>query len=227
MGGALMDYHPLANIFPLMDGAEFSELVDSIRANGLRDAIVTLDDMILDGRNRERACQVAGVEPRYVQLAAGVDPMDYVIDKNLRRRHLTENQRAMLAARIATRGSGARRGPEPTLQQAAEVFHIGDRSITRARRILRDGGPELHDAVQRNEVSLTQAEKVARLPQEKQAGAIESQREPRKRARRLPRVERVVESQHERDLEFLCSAWKASCPSARAEFQRRLADGSV
>jgi hypothetical protein len=48
-------FHPLANIFPLIEDAEFDELVVSIRDNGLRDPVTIYDGMIIDGRNRQRA----------------------------------------------------------------------------------------------------------------------------------------------------------------------------
>lgn len=53
--------HPLADLFPMMDGQAFEDLVDDIRNNGLRQPIVLLDNQIIDGRNRNRACQEAGV----------------------------------------------------------------------------------------------------------------------------------------------------------------------
>lgn len=56
-------FHPLADVFPLIEGVEFDELVASIKEHGLRHPITTLDDMILDGRNRYRACLAAGVAP--------------------------------------------------------------------------------------------------------------------------------------------------------------------
>ena len=90
-------HHPLADIFPLMEGAEFNELVADIKASGLHEPIILLDDLILDGRNRYRACVAAGVEPSYRPFT-GEDPGAFVISANIRRRHLnTEQKRAVIA----------------------------------------------------------------------------------------------------------------------------------
>src|SRR5438128_1322695 len=102
-----MRAHKYAELFPVMDDDQLQELADDVKANGLRLKIVTLDDKILDGRNRERACRMAGVEAIYKEYT-GKDPLGYVISQNMRRRHLSVKVRAEIAAKIANMRSGAR-----------------------------------------------------------------------------------------------------------------------
>jgi ParB-like chromosome segregation protein Spo0J len=94
------EFHPLADIFPMMeeDSEQFQGLVESIRANnGLRDAIVLHPDgRVLEGRHREWACEITKVEPLYEPYRGDLDDeslRQYVLDKNLHRRHLTPEQR--------------------------------------------------------------------------------------------------------------------------------------
>ena len=64
-------FHPLADVLPLIEGAEFDQLVADIAKNGLLNPITIHDDMVLDGRNRDRACRAAGAERA---LAEGEKP---------------------------------------------------------------------------------------------------------------------------------------------------------
>src|SRR5215469_3602083 len=61
-------FHPLAKVFPLLEGAEFDRLVADIAAQDLLNSITLYQGKVLDGRNRFRACQAAGVAPRYVEF---------------------------------------------------------------------------------------------------------------------------------------------------------------
>lgn len=48
--------HEVADIFPSMTDTEYEALKTSIAENGQREAIVAIDDLIVDGRHRYKAC---------------------------------------------------------------------------------------------------------------------------------------------------------------------------
>jgi len=108
-----LDDHPLANLFPLIEGDDFAALTADIKTRGLHDIIDIYQGKILDGRNRYRALVAAGIdiEKRHFRAFHPEfygDPLDYVIAKNLKRRHLNESQRAMVADKLATMRQGER-----------------------------------------------------------------------------------------------------------------------
>jgi N6-adenosine-specific RNA methylase IME4 len=164
-------FHPLANIFPLLEGEEFDALVEDIRQHGQREPIVLYQNQILDGRNRHRACLEAGIACWFEEYD-GDDPLAFVVSLNLKRRHLSESQRAMVAAKLATLNDGQRQVGQladvPTQEQAAALLKVGERSIRRAREVQGQGAPELIHAVEADEVSLLAAADVATLPVEDQ-----------------------------------------------------------
>lgn len=86
--------HPAADAFPLMDEQRFAELREDIQAHGLREAITICDGMILDGRNRYKACKELGIEPRTRPFTG--DPWAYVWSLNGQRRDLLEEQRYLI-----------------------------------------------------------------------------------------------------------------------------------
>jgi ParB-like chromosome segregation protein Spo0J len=164
-----LQFHPLANIFPLLEGVTFDELVADIREHGLHEPIVVYEDRILDGRNRLRACQAAGVEPAFTAYT-GDDPVAYVVSLNLRRRHLDESQRAMVAAKLATLRDGQRADLVEGLPigRASALLNVGERTVARAREVQEHGTPELVSAVERGAISVSAAADVAALPAQEQ-----------------------------------------------------------
>ena len=106
------EFHDVANIFPMMQGEEFDALKADIAAHGLREAIwLHPDGRIIDGRNRYLACCELGMEPECRTWDGAGSLVAFVVSLNLHRRHLTESQRAMIAAKLATMGEGR---PEKT-----------------------------------------------------------------------------------------------------------------
>ena len=169
-------FHPLANVLPLIEGAEFDRLVADIAKNGLLNAITIHHDMILDGRNRERACRAAGVEPAYAPFT-GDDPAAFVLSQNLARRHLGPSERAMVAARMANLKWGQRADRvegQICLSTAAQLAGVSKRSVKSAKTVIERGTPELQEAVTSGRLAVHEAERAAKLPAKAQAQFLEA-----------------------------------------------------
>lgn len=183
--------HPAALIFPELDDAELDSLALSIQMEGLHEPITLLPDgTLLDGRNRLRACQIAGVDPVF-RVYDGNDPVGYAIAVNIHRRHLTVGQRALLAtevlplfeaqARQAMARGGASAAPGrprekgladlPDLPEArssldsrgsaATATGASPRAVGQAKRV-KDKAPDLADKVRTGELALDRAERIVR-----------------------------------------------------------------
>ncbi len=96
-----LKFHPLCSLLPALPDDELDALVEDIRENGLKRPITLLNDMVLDGRHRLAACRLAGVEPVFEVWNGNGNPAKYVASMNVRRRHLTESQKAMILHRLA------------------------------------------------------------------------------------------------------------------------------
>lgn len=171
-----MKVHPAAELFPQLEGPEFDAFVADIKARGLVHPIVTLENEILDGRNRWRACREAKVEPRFEKFR-GKDPIDYVISTNVARRHLDEGQRSIVAAKLAPLRAG-RPGNKPanlpifTQAEAATKLNISERLVRHARKVLDEGAPELIAAVNSGKMAVSAASEVAALPKDQQQAIV-------------------------------------------------------
>lgn len=195
-----MEAHEFAQLFPMLGDTELAELADSIKANGLREPVVVYDGKVLDGRNRLRACEMAGVEPRCIDLPDGQDPLQFVLDHNLHRRHLSESQRAMVGARLkeifaaeakermlagkgldGSGGRGNKTNPPKNFTEgfkgdsrdkAAEAVNVSGPLIDAAAKVSKQGVPELAAAVVAGDIAVTRAAKIATLEPEQQREAI-------------------------------------------------------
>jgi len=123
-----LPYHPLAEIFPLMEDAEFEELVADIKTNKLQESIWVYQNRILDGRNRYRACLKLSIEPRLIQfLGDEKAARAFVYSKNICRRHLTaEDKRKAIAELIKAE-------PERSDRQIAEIAKVSPTFVGKVR----------------------------------------------------------------------------------------------
>jgi len=174
---ALLEPHPLAELFPLMSDDEYKALVADIKEHGLFDPVVVYEGKILDGRNRYRACWESDISVQLVDYE-GDDPLAFVVSHNLKRRHLNESQRAMVAAKIANMRQGERTDLRPmgqkstSRQEAADYLNVSTKSVQRAHAIREHGIPELQQAVERGEIAVRPASRIATLEPEQQAEVL-------------------------------------------------------
>ena len=157
-------FHPVADIFPRLDETAFAALVDDIKAHGLLEPITLDQQRSLPRRSaRLEACAVAEVTPRYRVWDGEGSPADFVTSENLFRRHLSQGERAVAAARRANMSQGERIQMTPSANlrkvwqaKAAEIFKVSERSVTDAQKVVTKGVPELVKAVERGEVAVEQ-----------------------------------------------------------------------
>lgn len=188
-----MELHPFCKLFPPMGEDAFKELVSDIRMRGQLTPIISFEGMILDGRHRYQACLELNLDP-YIEEYEGNDALGYVVSLNLKRRHLDESQRAMIAGRLAEADSRYRANSQMTSRaEAAAILNIGTRSVASAKKVLADGVDELIDAVDSGAVAVSVAAKISDLSDEDQRHVVKADR---------PDVEikKVVREKKEKDL---------------------------
>ena len=151
-----LSLHDLCKIMPLHTKEEFEELKEDIRKNKLQVPIMTYESKILDGRGRYNACVELAKEGRETnfktQPYTGPDPRRYVVSANVKRRHLNESQRALIAAQLATFTHGGDRTGKASIdaltqQEAAVLLNVSEPSVERASKVIKNGVPALVEAV--------------------------------------------------------------------------------
>ena len=182
------EFHPIADIFPLIYEQDVSGLVADLQKNGQINPIVLYEGKILDGRNRYLACKGAGIEPRFTEYT-GDDAVGYSVSLNLHRRHLSEAQRANVAARIAnmTKADSGRLGRQSaeatanlqlldelkvSSQEAAQKLGVSVRSVEEAKKVQKEAEPEVVAAIDAGKLSINAASKVSKMDPETQREII-------------------------------------------------------
>jgi len=165
-----IEFHPIASLFPLMEGDEFEALAFDIQVHGLLQPIVKYKGMILDGRNRYLACGSSEVMPKFIEYK-GDDPAGFVTSMNIERRHLTPTQRACIGVELLPfykKAANERQGTRTDISQkvdecygratdfVAEKVHVNRQYISDAESI-KEKRPELFDEMKGGLIHLKEA----------------------------------------------------------------------
>ena len=138
----MLKNHPAADAWPMMDDGRYSELRADIEMNGQREPITLCDGMILDGRNRYRACVELDIDPLTREYAG--DPWAFAWSLNGARRDLEATVRALIFKRCED-------GSAKWARRLAKIAEEGNRKRSESAK----GMPHAKKGESRN------AEKVA------------------------------------------------------------------
>lgn len=176
-----LEFHEVADIFPMMSDREFTDLKADIAEHGLREPVwLHADGRIIDGRNRYLACRQSGL-PCEFRTYDGDDTglADFVYSLNYHRRHLSSSQSAMCAARKARFSHGGDRRsdqaanlPLETQSKVAEQFGVSERLVRDAKAVQGSPVPELGERVDSGGLAVSAAAEIARAPEEEQRRVV-------------------------------------------------------
>ena len=180
----------------MIEGNELEQLKIDIKEQGLLQPIVLFEDQILDGRNRYIACKDLDIEPKFEEYK-GSKPLEYVISGNLKRRHLTPDQRAVIAQEvmplleeearkrqaISTGGKGSRllREKIPIAmkgrpsEHAGKMFNVNERYIRDIKKLKEAGKNDIIEEIKLGHKTISNIKKEERIEK------IQKQREEIKR----------------------------------------------
>lgn len=154
-----LEQHPIGAILPAMSKSDLKELRKSMESHGYLsgEAIDLYEGKVLDGWHRYNAARSAGVTPEFTNYR-GDDPVGHVMAKNLQRRHLSDDQRSMVAAELYALDESE------DIEDAAATVNVPASKAKRAQRIA-NHHPKLKEAVQSGEIKLTDAFKIVQDPE--------------------------------------------------------------
>jgi ParB-like chromosome segregation protein Spo0J len=224
-----------------MDGADFDALVADIKANGVLEAIVVQDGLVVDGWNRYRATIKLGIECPATSFAAAtggqIEVEDYIISHNIHRRHLSAAQRAAITvqaneAKLARQGGDRKskdHGGPLISDDLAKKANTSKRTVKAVREVKKHA-PDLFEKLRTGKTTVRKAK--AEIKQRREKAKPDPERAKReayaKLMKTLGRVSNAVDAINEDELTprayaKLFNTWDS--PSRKkciADFERAL-----
>jgi hypothetical protein len=155
-----------------MSEAALKELAADIKANGQHEpAAITPDGELLDGRNRQDACTLNGIELKTVVYDG--DPIAFSISKNKHRRHMDKIALAFVGTELAKLKHGVNQHVDfadaNSRNYVAKELGIATDAIDNAKAIVDRGTAEIIDLAKSKRVGLrSAADYVRHTPKEEQ-----------------------------------------------------------
>ncbi len=168
-----------AALMPRLSKEEKSILAEKLNEEGMREPIITWRNLIIDGHNRYEICMAESLpfECREMKFANRAEVKLWMWRNQGGRRNWNESQRAMAAANMST--PEQKNSPDNvqsctlpkvtiTQAQAAKEVKVSVRSVVKAKKVIDSGNKEVQDAVSEGKMTITEAERVIKLPKPEQ-----------------------------------------------------------
>ncbi|CAE6872333.1 hypothetical protein [Paraburkholderia domus] len=125
----------------------------------------------------------------------------YVVSMNLHRRHLTDSQRAMIAANLATLKVGDNQHTAQAVSQgeAAKTLSVSVDSLQRGKKVRESNHPRLIEAVERGVIDVSNAFVLATLDQA-ELDVLTSTSDPKDMVRKARAIKKLQKEDHARFL---------------------------
>jgi len=181
-------------LVPPLTNDEYKQLRESIKKNGQWvPIIVNKDNVILDGYHRYRACFELRIDPRFTHQIFDSNLLEkkFVIECNLKRRHLNDFQKAELGIpllaiekELAKLRQGKRNDltsvsndaevkPIKATTQLSKKIGLSTRTFERAKKVIETAPEELKERVRSGQTSINYAYKtVTRIEKKKESKPI-------------------------------------------------------
>ncbi len=173
--------HPQSYLIPDMRKEEYQELKSDINWRGIKVPLeINRNDMVLDGRHRLKAALELNLQAVPVIIREEQDEVEYMLKAAVIRRHLTDDQRAAMAAlwkekhkepgKRTDLTSPERSGEVDTKhlasEKSAKIFNISRFKVDEATKVMHRE-PELFDKVHKGEMKLREAIREIELKEKK------------------------------------------------------------
>lgn len=181
------------NLIPALSVEEFTQLEQNILDEGIRDAIITWNDFIIDGHNRYEIAQKHGLKfkTQSKEFASKSDVREWMINNQFGRRNLSKYQRSVLALELESVFSARAKekqknaggavplksaeAPIETRKELAKIASVGHDTIAKVKVIEAKAPEEVKVKLRTGEVSINQAYQEIKKEEKKEEQEIKKQ----------------------------------------------------
>ena len=168
------------SLIPTLSAEEYGQLEENILHDGIRDALIVWNGVLLDGHNRYKIAQTHGLsyDVQEMNFASREDAEIWVIKNQFGRRNLSAYDRSVLALRLKPiveakalerRNLGLKSDEgSRTDSQLGKVAGVGKDTIRKVEKIETQAPPEIRAAVKSGEMSINQAYQATRREEKKE-----------------------------------------------------------